>query len=137
MSMQDSVADMFTRIRNAQARKKLSVSCYKTNFKVSILEVLRREGYIEGFEFEDVDGIPHILIFLKYHMGRAVISKIAKISKSSLPVYHSFDDMVPVCNGMGIRIVSTSEGLYSDRELRDMVAKKQQKLGGEVIGEVL
>ena len=137
MSMQDSIADMFTRIRNAQARKKPIVCCYKTKFKVAILEVLKREGYIEGFDFEDVEGISHIRIFLKYYMGNAVISKIEKISKSSLPVYNSFDDMVPVCNGMGIRIVSTSSGLYSDRELREMFTNKKHKLGGEVIGEVL
>ena len=137
MSMQDSIADMFTRIRNAQARKKPVVYCYKTNFKVAILEVLEREGYIEKFDFEDVDGISQLRIFLKYHLGQAVISKIAKISKPSLPVYNSYDDMIPVCNGMGIRIVSTSRGLFSDRELREMYAKKQHKLGGEVIGEVL
>lgn len=137
MSMQDAIADMFTRIRNAQARTKMFVSCYKTKYKVAILEVLKREGYIEGFEQEEVEGIGHLKIKLKYHMGKPVICKIAKISKSSLPVYQNFDDMDPVCNGMGIRIVSTSKGLYSDRELRDLFSKEHVKLGGEVIGEVL
>ena len=137
MSMQDSVADMFTRIRNAQQRMKAVVSCYKTKHKVSILDVLKREGFIQGYDFEDIEGIQNIKIFLKYHMGRPVINKIARISKSSLPVYVPFDAMEPVCNGLGIRIVSTSRGVFSDRELRDRYGKENEKLGGEVLGEVL
>jgi small subunit ribosomal protein S8 len=137
MSMQDSIADMFTRIRNAQHRHKAFVSCPQTKFKLSILDVLKREGYIENFETVTEGGFPEVKIRLKYYMGKPVISKIKKISKCSLPQYSSFADLAPVCNGMGIRLVSTSKGVFSDRELRKAFKTKQEKLGGEVIGEVL
>lgn len=138
MSMQDSIADMFTRIRNAQHRHKAFVSCPQTKFKLSILEVLKREGYIENFETHSEGAFPEIKIRLKYYMGKPVISKIKKISKCSLPCYSAFADLIsPVCNGMGIRLVSTSKGVFSDRELRKAYKANQEKLGGEVIGEVL
>ena len=137
MSMQDSIADMFTRMRNAQQRLKPFTTCLSTKYKLSILDVLKREGYISGYETDKVGAISHVKIFLKYHSGKPVIEKIDKISKSSLPVYQGYDQMHPVCNGMGIRIVSTSEGVYSDRELRMRLAKENRKLGGTVIGEVI
>lgn len=137
MSMQDSIADMFTRIRNAQHRHKAFVTCPQTKFKLSILDVLQREGFIEGFETVSDSAFPEIKIKLKYYMGRPVISKIRKISKPSLPKYANYTEMTPVCNGMGIRLVSTSKGVFSDRELRKTFKAKQEKLGGEVIGEVL
>lgn len=137
MSMQDSVADMFTRMRNAQQRLKPFTTCLSTKYKLSILDVLKREGYITGYEVEK-DGVKsNVKIILKYHNGKPVIEKIDKITKSSLPVYHGYDQMQPVCNGLGIRIVSTSDGVYSDRELRLRFSKNNEKLGGTVIGEVI
>ena len=137
MSMQDAIADMFTRIRNAQSRLKPFVMCPKTKYKASILEVLEREGYIADHQTVDVDGKPQLKITLRYYDGKPVIHKISRISKPSLPVYMSYDDMVPVCNGLGIRIISTSNGVYSDRELRNLVVQGKEKLGGAVIGEVV
>ena len=137
MSMQDPIADMFTRVRNAQQRLKPFVMCPKTNYKATILEVLVREGFISGYETVEVDGKPQLKIQLKYQDGRSVIHKISRVSKPSLPVYAAYDDMEPVCNGLGIRIISTSNGLMSDRELRALHADKKTKLGGEVVGEVL
>tara|TARA_B100001989_G_scaffold251557_1_gene231019 strand:+ start:124 stop:531 length:408 start_codon:yes stop_codon:yes gene_type:complete len=135
--MQDPIADMFTRIRNAQFRTKPSTNCPATKYKVAILDVLKREGYISGYDKIDVDGKPEIKIYLKYHMGKPVIEEIRRIAKPSLPIYHGFDDMSPVCNGLGIRVVSTSKGVFSDKELRDKFAASKQKLGGVIIGEVI
>ena len=137
MSMQDAIADMFTRIRNAQSRLKPSVMCPKTNYKASILSVLEREGYISDHETVDVNGKPQLKITLRYHDGKPVIHQISRVSKPSLPVYMAYDEMVPVCNGLGIRIISTSNGMFSDRELRSLVSQGKQKLGGAVIGEVV
>ena len=137
MSMQDTIADMFTRIRNGQARAKPFVHCPKTKYKMAILDVLQREGYIEGYEDDARQGLPEIKIQLKYHQGEPVIHKISRVSKPSLPIYSGYDDMLPVCNGLGIRIVSTSSGLHSDRELRKRSKKERQKLGGVVVGEVI
>lgn len=137
MSMQDPIADMFTRVRNAQHRFKPVVYCPHTKYKMLVLDVLKREGYIDGYQAEDLDGKPSIKIHLKYHADKPVINKISRISRSSLRVYNAFDDMMPVCNGLGVRIVSTSKGVFSDRELRKMFKKDQQKVGGEIIGEVI
>ncbi len=137
MSMQDPIADMFTRVRNAQKRFKPVVYCPHTKYKLLILDVLKREGYIDGYQSDELDGKPSIKIHLKYHADQPVINKISRISRSSLRVYNAFDDMSPVCNGLGVRIVSTSKGVFSDRELRKMYKKDQQKVGGEIVGEVI
>ena len=137
MSMQDPIADMFTRIRNAQSRTKASTNCPATKYKVAILDVLKREGYISGYNRIDINGKPEIKIYLKYHMGKAVIEEIRRIAKPSLPIYNAFDDMSPVCNGLGIRVVSTSQGVFSDKELRAKFSTSKQKLGGVIIGEII
>jgi small subunit ribosomal protein S8 len=135
--MHDSIADMFTRIRNAQSTLKPFTQCASTKYKLSVLDVLVREGFIKRYDVEK-DGVKsNVTIFLKYHDSRPVIEKISKISKPSLPCYESFEEMVPVCNGLGIRIVSTSEGVYSDRELRAMYKNSKKRLGGCVVGEVI
>jgi small subunit ribosomal protein S8 len=128
---------MFTRIRNAQSRTKSSTNCPATKYKAAILDVLKREGYIRGYDNVVVEGKPEIKIHLKYHMGKPVIDVIKRIAKPSLPIYKSYDDMQPVCNGLGIRMISTSGGVYSDRELRAKFSSSKQKLGGIIIGEVI
>jgi small subunit ribosomal protein S8 len=137
MSMQDPIADMFTRIRNAQSRIKPSTNCPATKYKIAILDVLKREGYIRGYDKLEVNGKPEIKIHLKYHQGKPVIEEIRRIAKPSLPIYRAFDDMAPVCNGLGIRMISTSQGVFSDKELRSKFATTKKKLGGVVIGEVI
>ena len=137
MSMHDSIADMFTRIRNAQSTLKPFTNCPSTKYKLSILDVLLREGFIKSYDVEKDGAKSTVKIFLKYHNNRPVIDKLSKVSKASPPCYQSYEDMVPVCNGLGIRIVSTSEGVFSDRELRGMFKRKKKRLGGCVIGEVV
>ncbi len=127
MSMSDPIADMLTRIRNAQMVEKVSVSMPSSKVKVAIAQVLRDEGYIDGFEVK-VDGAKAQLnIALKYYAGRPVIERLERVSKPGLRVYRGHDAIPQIMNGFGVAIVSTSKGVMTDRKAR------ATGVGGEVI----
>ncbi|MGH8161688.1 MAG: 30S ribosomal protein S8 [Gammaproteobacteria bacterium] len=131
MSMSDPIADFLTRIRNAQQAKHREVSLPASRYKASLAEVLKNEGYIEDYQVsERVGGKSELTIRLKYHDGRAVIERIARVSRPGLRVYRGKDELPRVRGGYGIAVISTSRGLMSDRAAR--VAGH----GGEVVCEV-
>jgi small subunit ribosomal protein S8 len=126
--MTDPVADMLTRIRNANAVRKAQVTMPSTKFKLSIAEVLKREGYIEGFEIVERPLQNDLTITLKYGKeGEFVIQNIKRESTPGRRRYRNVGDLPHVLDGLGIAIVSTNKGLLSDRECR------QQNVGGEVL----
>jgi small subunit ribosomal protein S8 len=125
--MTDPVADMLTRIRNAQQANKTEVSMPSSKVKLSIADVLKDEGYISSYETSDVDGKATLSISLKYFEGKAVISKIDRVSRPGLRVYKSAKDLPKVINGLGVAIVSTSKGVMADRKARELGQ------GGEVL----
>ncbi len=127
MSMSDPIADMLTRIHNAQAAEKLTVVIPASKLKKSIAQVLQAEGYIEGFSVRAVEGLPIMEIGLKYYSGRPVIEKIERVSRPGLRIYRSTSDIPKVMNGLGIAIVSTSKGVMTDRSAR------ASGVGGEVL----
>ncbi|MEQ1838596.1 MAG: 30S ribosomal protein S8, partial [Candidatus Nitrotoga sp.] len=108
MSMSDPISDMLTRIRNAQMAQKLTVVMPSSKLKVAISKVLQDEGYIEGFAVSQNEGKPTLEIGLKYYAGRPVIETIQRVSRPSLRVYKSCNDIPKVMNGLGVAIVSTS-----------------------------
>ena len=130
MSMQDPISDMFTRIRNAQARSRSEVSIPCSTKKIAIAEVLEKEGYILGFEKDESGAHPQLVIKLKYYEGRPVIEKIKRESRPGLRVYRGKDDLPSVVGGLGIAIVSTSKCVMTEREARS------HGIGGEVICSV-
>jgi small subunit ribosomal protein S8 len=127
MSMTDPIADMLTRIRNAQMREEAVVVMPSSGVKLAIAKVLKDEGYIDGFKVSGVEVKPRLEIGLKYHAGRPVIEKIERVSRPGLRIYKSKDDIPRVMNGMGIAIVSTSRGVMTDRKAR------ATGVGGEVL----
>lgn len=127
MSMSDPVADMLTRIRNAQQSEKLSVAMPTSKLKAAIAKVLKDEGYIEDFSVRNQDGKSHLDISLKYYAGRPVIEKIERVSRPGLRIYKPSKDIPVVMNGLGVAIVSTSKGVMTDRKARGM------GVGGEVL----
>jgi len=127
MSMQDPIADMLSRIRNAQARAKPSVKMPSSTKKVAIARVLRDEGYVAGFKVTAEDGKPVLEVTLKYFEGKAVIAEIDRVSRSSLRRYAGKDELLKVRGGLGIAIVSTSKGVMTDR------AARAAGVGGEVL----
>jgi small subunit ribosomal protein S8 len=127
MSMTDPIADMLTRVRNAQAVGKTAVSMPSSKLKTSIAQVLKDEGYIEGFAVRENDGKPELEVSLKYYAGQPVIEKIERISTPGLRVYRGRDDLPKVMNGLGVAIVSTSKGVMTDRKAR------ASGIGGEVL----
>lgn len=126
MSMQDPVSDMLTRIRNAQARDKASVSMPSSKLKVAIAEVLQQEGYVEGFSV-DGEAKPQLTVTLKYFDGRPVIEEIKRVSRPGLRVYRDQTALPSVRGGLGVAIVSTNKGLMTDR------AARAAGVGGEVL----
>jgi small subunit ribosomal protein S8 len=108
MSMSDPIADMLTRIRNAQATEKVSVFVPSSKVKQAIAQVLKDEGYIEDFAVRDQEGKAVIEIGLKYYAGKPVIEKLERISRPGLRIYKGRDDIPRVMNGLGVAIVSTS-----------------------------
>lgn len=130
MSMTDPVADMLTRIRNAQSAKKSDVTMPSSKVKLSIADVLKNEGYIASYNVSDVDGKPVLSIALKYFDGKPVISKIDRVSRPGLRVYKSAKDLPKVIGGLGVAIVSTSKGVMADRKARELGQ------GGEVLCSV-
>lgn len=127
MSMSDPIADMLTRIRNAQATDKVSVAMPASKVKMAIAKVLKDEGYIEDFAQRAVDGKDVLEIGLKYYAGKPVIEKIERVSRPGLRIYKGRDDIPRVLNGLGVAIVSTSRGVMTDRRARET------GVGGEVL----
>ena len=130
MVMTDPIADMLTRIRNANQMKHESVSMPASRLKLEILEVLKNEGYIAEYEKVEDGKQGVIKVTLKYVEKERVIKGLKKISKPGLRVYAKANELPKVLNGLGIAIISTSNGIMTDREAR------KQKLGGEVIAFV-
>jgi small subunit ribosomal protein S8 len=130
MSMSDPVADMFTRIRNAQRVEKETVVMPSSKLKVAIASVLKDEGYIESFEVQEAGGKPQLHLGLKYYAGRPVIERIERVSKPGLRIYKPCTQLPQVMNGLGVAIVTTSKGVMTDRKAR------QAGVGGEVLGYV-
>jgi len=131
MSMTDPLGDMLTRIRNGQRARKSSVAAPASRFRKSVLDVLVREGYIRGYDEQEVrKGISELSIELKYHEGEPVISQIARVSTPGRRVYSGAKELPRVYNGLGISILSTPSGVMSDHEAR------QANVGGEVLCKV-
>ncbi|HBO16353.1 MAG TPA: 30S ribosomal protein S8 [Porticoccaceae bacterium] len=126
MSMQDPVADMLTRIRNAHHRSKPDVSMPSSKLKVSVAKVLQDEGYIGGYEVSE-DAKPTLTLGLKYFEGKPVIAEISRFSKPSLRQYRATNDLPKVRSGLGVAIISTSQGVMTDR------AARASGIGGEVL----
>ncbi len=126
MSMTDPIADMLTRIRNAQSAKKIDVSMPSSNVKVSIAKVLVEEGYVASYAVADGTK-PVLTIDLKYFEGKPVIAKIDRVSRPGLRVYKSASDLPKILAGLGVAIVSTSQGVMTDRKARSLGQ------GGEVL----
>lgn len=127
MSMSDPIADMLTRIRNAQMAEKASVAMPSSKVKVAIATVLKDEGYIDEFRVRDEAGKATLEMSLKYYAGRPVIERIERVSKPGLRIYKGVNDIPRVMNGLGIAIVSTPKGVMTDRKAR------ASKMGGEVL----
>jgi small subunit ribosomal protein S8 len=127
MSMSDPIADMLTRIRNAQSVNKLSVSMPASKLKGAIANVLKDEGYIDDFAVIANDGKPLLSISLKYYAGRPVIEKIDRVSKPGLRIYKGSQNIPKVMNGLGVTILSTSKGVMTDRKAQ------AAGIGGEVL----
>ena len=127
MSMSDPIADMLTRIRNAQATKKVVVSMPNSKVKVGVAKVLKDEGYINDYRIDDNDGKPKLEITLKYFEGRGVIDSIKRASRPGLRIYRRKDELPRVLDGLGIVVVSTSNGIMTD------VAARAAGQGGEII----
>jgi|ERR1700690_2969579 small subunit ribosomal protein S8 len=126
MSMSDPIADMLTRIRNAQAMEKAMVAMPSSKVKVAIAQVLKDEGYIDGFAVRG-ETKPQLEVQLKYYAGRPVIEKIERVSKPGLRIYRGTNDLPRVMNGLGVAIVSTPKGVMTDRKAR------ANGVGGEVL----
>jgi small subunit ribosomal protein S8 len=127
MSMQDPIADMLTRIRNAQMAGKPSVDMPGSKLKLAVAKVLKDEGYIEEFAGAELEGKPRLSIDLKYYQGKPVIAEIDRISRPSLRRYVGKDELPSVRNGLGVAIVSTSQGVMTER------AARAAGVGGEVL----
>ena len=131
MSMSDPIADLLTRIRNAQMRRKGKVMTPGSRLRAHVLEVLQQEGYIRGYsQTEFGNGRTEFEIELKYHEGQPVIRQIERVSKPGRRVYSAVDAMPRVANGLGITIISTPKGVMADHSARE------QNVGGEVLCRV-
>jgi len=129
MSMQDPIADMFTRLRNGQLASKVAVSMPSSKVRVAIAKVLEAEGYIDGFSV--TEGVkPTLEVTLRYFEGKKVIDTIQRVSRPGLRIYKKKDELPKVMGGLGIAIVSTSKGVMTDR------AARKAGMGGEIIGYV-
>ncbi|HVK93485.1 MAG TPA: 30S ribosomal protein S8 [Noviherbaspirillum sp.] len=127
MSMSDPIADMLTRIRNAQGVQKAVVAMPSSKVKVAIANVLKDEGYIEDFAVSQEEGKAELKIGLKYYAGRPVIERLERVSRPGLRIYKGKDEIPNVMNGLGVAIVSTPKGVMTDRKAR------ATGVGGEVI----
>lgn len=129
MSMQDPIADMFTRIRNGQMAEKVAVAMPSSKLRVAIAKVLKEEGYITDFAVSG-DVKPVMEVTLKYFEGKKVIESIERVSRPGLRIYKKKDELPKVMGGLGVAIVSTSKGVMTDR------AARKAGMGGEIIGYV-
>jgi small subunit ribosomal protein S8 len=127
MSIQDPIADMLTRIRNAQAVNKHEVHLPMSKVKLAVANVLKDEGYIVDYQAQENDGKPKLVLILKYFEGKPVIQRIESVSRPSMRIYKDKRNLPSVMNGLGIAIISTSKGLMSDRKARQLGE------GGEVL----
>lgn len=127
MSMSDPIADMLTRIRNAQMVEKATVSMPASKVKTAIAQVLKDEGYIDGFKVVNEGGKSELEIALKYYAGRPVIERIERVSRPGLRVYRGRNAIPQVQNGLGVAIVTTPRGVMTDRKAR------ASGVGGEVL----
>lgn len=127
MSMSDPIADMLTRIRNAQMVQKTTVALPASKVKVAIAQVLKDEGYIDGYKVSTTDGKSVLEIALKYYAGRPVIERIERVSRPGLRIYRGRDAIPQVMNGLGVAIVTTPRGVMTDRKAR------AEGVGGEVL----
>ena len=127
MSMSDPIADMLTRIRNAQMVQKVSVVMPASKLKTAIAEVLKAEGYIDSFAIRGEATKPQLEIALKYYAGKPVIEHIERVSRPGLRVYKGRHEIPNVKNGLGVAIVTTPKGVMTDRTAR------QAGIGGEVL----
>ena len=127
MSMSDPIADMLTRIRNAQMVEKAVVLVPSSKVKVAIAQVLKDEGYIDGFSVKANDGKPQLEIALKYYAGKPVIERIERVSRPGLRVYKGHGSIPQVMNGLGVAFVTTPQGVMTDRKAR------ATGIGGEVL----
>ncbi|HEC16906.1 MAG TPA: 30S ribosomal protein S8 [Sedimenticola sp.] len=130
MSMSDPIADMLTRIRNGQAVGKVAVTMPATKVKSAIANVLKEEGYIQGFDVSEESGKPVLKIDLKYYQGKPVMDLIERVSRPGLRIYKGRDELPKVRGGLGIAIVSTSKGVMTDR------AARAAGHGGEILAYV-
>jgi small subunit ribosomal protein S8 len=131
MSMTDPVADMLTQIRNGQVARKPSVTLPASKQKLAVARVLEREGYVGAVTADDVDGKPQMTIELKYYQDRPVIERLERVSRPGLRIYKRASELPVVQGGLGVAIVSTSQGVMTNREAR------KAGHGGEVICVVL
>lgn len=127
MSMSDPIADMLTRVRNAQMVNKTSVTMPSSKLKAAIAAVLKDEGYIENFQVKGDAAKPELEITLKYYSGQPVIERIERVSRPGLRVYKASNAIPQVMNGLGVAIVSTPRGVMTDRKAR------ANGVGGEVL----
>ena len=127
MSMSDPIADMLTRIRNAQSVAKAVVTMPASKLKVAIAQVLKDEGYIDGFAVKSEGGKSELEVALKYYAGRPVIERIERVSRPGLRIYKGRDAIPRVMNGLGVAIVTTPKGVMTDRKAR------ATGVGGEVL----
>ena len=131
MSMQDPLGDMLTRIRNGQAARKSSVKAPNSRLKRGVLDVLQAEGYIRGYQVEEVrQGISELNIELKYYSGDPVIRQLQRVSTPGRRSFSKIGDLRPVRNGLGIYVMSTPRGVMSDASAREA------NVGGEVLCQV-
>ena len=127
MSMSDPIADMLTRIRNAQMAEKTTVMMPSSKLKVALAKILQDEGYVDGYKINDDNGKSVLEIGLKYYASRPVIEKLQRVSRPGLRIYKGSKDIPHVMNGLGVAIISTSKGLMTDRKAR------ANGIGGEVL----
>ena len=130
MSMQDPIADMFTRIRNGLSAGKVRVMMPMSKQKMAIANLLKDQGYIRDLTTESEGGKPQLSVVLKYHDGKPVIEKIQRVSRPGLRIFKNKDELPTVMNGLGIAIISTSRGLMTDK------AARAAGHGGEIVGIV-
>jgi small subunit ribosomal protein S8 len=127
MSMQDPIADMLTRVRNGQAVNKKEVTMPSSKQKLAVAEVLKQEGYITDYSASEHGGKPELTVVLKYHDGAPVIDRLERVSRPGLRIFRGKGDLPKVDGGLGVAIISTSQGVMSDR------AARAAGHGGEVI----
>lgn len=127
MSMQDPLSDMLTRIRNAQMAGKVSVDMPGSKLKAAVAEVLKQEGYVEDYSVANAEGKSRLNVVLRYHEGKPVIAELDRVSRPGLRQYRAKDELPSVRAGLGVAIISTSQGVMSDR------AARAAGVGGEVL----